>query len=74
MLGGSIAPIVGTLLVSYTGTAAFVAGYAIVMAIPALIAVANSRESRGQDFAFSPTSDEKTVVRPTAGTHPTRAS
>lgn len=51
VLGGSIAPIVGTLLVSYTGSAAFVAGYAALMAVPAVVAVYLSGESRGQDIS-----------------------
>lgn len=54
VLGGSIAPIVGTILVSYTGSATVVAGYAMLMAIPALIAVWVSRESRGKDIAAEP--------------------
>jgi len=52
VLGGSIAPIVGTVLVSYTGSAVFVAGYAVVMALPALAAVFFSRESQGKEFSL----------------------
>jgi MFS family permease len=51
VLGGSIAPIVGTILVSYTGSAAAVAGYAALMALPALVAVCLSVESRGEDIS-----------------------
>jgi MFS family permease len=67
VLGGSIAPIVGTLLVSYTGSAAFVAGYAILMAIPALTAVCASRESRGQDIAAEPHPGSKEALVPMPG-------
>ncbi|WP_175768782.1 MFS transporter [Burkholderia cenocepacia] len=62
VLGGSIAPIVGTLLVSYTGSAIFVAGYAILMALPAFVAVIASRESRGEDFQSRSMSTGHAVV------------
>ena len=50
VLGGSIAPIVGTVLLEKTGTNLSVAFYAAAMAIPALIWVYLSRETRGRDF------------------------
>ncbi len=51
VLGGSIAPIVGTLLIERTGQASNVAIYATLMAIPALIVLALSRETRGADLS-----------------------
>jgi MFS family permease len=48
--GGSVAPLIGTLLLQTTGAAITVAFYATAMAIPALISVYFSRESRGVDF------------------------
>lgn len=65
VLGGSIAPIVGTLLVSYAGSAIFVAGYAMLMALPAFVAVIASRESRGEDFESRSMSAGHAVVRTT---------
>jgi MFS family permease len=50
VLGGSIAPIVGTVLLEKTGTNLSVAIYAAAMAIPALVWVYLSRETRGRDF------------------------
>ncbi len=50
VLGGSIAPIVGTMLVSYTGSAGSVAGYAAFMALPALVAMCFSGESHSMDI------------------------
>ncbi|WP_332112498.1 MFS transporter [Burkholderia sp. IMCC1007] len=71
VLGGSIAPIVGTLLVSFTGSAVFVAGYAIVMALPAFIAVGLSRESRGRDFGLPHGAEDGAIVLPGNGVRPT---
>ena len=51
--GGSIAPLIGTVLLQTTGASVTVALYATVVAIPALISVYRSRESRGIDF-FGP--------------------
>lgn len=51
VLGGSIAPIVGTLLVTFTGSSVFVGLYAVLMALPAAAAVTLSGESRGRDIA-----------------------
>ncbi len=48
--GGSVAPIIGTILLERTGAAIAVAFYATAVAIPALISVWFSRESRGVDF------------------------
>jgi MFS family permease len=71
VLGGSIAPIVGTMLVSLMGSAVFVAGYAILMAIPALIAVGVSRESHRQDIsprhALIDAGADRTAVGQTTG-------
>ena len=51
--GGSIAPLIGTILLQTTGASVTVALYATIVAIPALISVYRSRESRGIDF-FAP--------------------
>ena len=48
--GGSVAALIGTLLLQTTGSAVTVAFYASAVAIPALISVYLSRESRGIDF------------------------
>ena len=48
--GGSVAPLIGTVLLQTTGASVSVALYATVVAIPALISVLRSRESRGVDF------------------------
>lgn len=48
--GGSVAPLVGTILLERTGAAITVALYATAVAIPALVSVYFSRESRGVDF------------------------
>jgi MFS family permease len=48
--GGSVAPLIGALLLQATDAAITVAFYATAVAIPALISVYLSRESRGIDF------------------------
>lgn len=48
--GGSIAPLIGTVLLQTTGASVTVALYATVVAVPALVSVYRSRESRGIDF------------------------
>lgn len=48
--GGSIAPLIGTVLLQWTGASVAVAFYATLVAIPALISVWRSRESCGVDF------------------------
>jgi MFS family permease len=48
--GGSVAPLIGTMLLQATGSSVTVALYATAVAIPALISVYRSRESRGVDF------------------------
>ena len=48
--GGSIAPLIGTVLLQMTGASVAVAFYATLVAIPALISVWRSRESCGVDF------------------------
>ena len=48
--GGSVAPLIGTILVESTGAAITVAVYAAAVAVPALVSVYFSRESRGIDF------------------------
>ena len=48
--GGSFAPLIGAVLLQVTGTSVSVAVYATVVAVPALISVLRSRESRGIDF------------------------
>lgn len=63
VLGGSIAPLVGTLLVSYTGSAVFVGGYAVLMSLPALFAVWVSRETSGQETVFA-SEETKMTERP----------
>ena len=51
--GGSIAPLIGTVLLQVTGASVAVAFYATLVAVPALISVWRSRESCGVDF-FAP--------------------
>jgi MFS family permease len=48
--GGSVAPLIGAILLERTGVAISVAFYATAVAIPALVSVYFSRESRGIDF------------------------
>jgi MFS family permease len=50
VLGGSLAPIVGALLLERTGTNLSVAFYAATTAVPALVWVFLSPETRGRDF------------------------
>ncbi|MDQ2802587.1 MAG: MFS transporter, partial [Pseudomonadota bacterium] len=57
VFGGSIAPLIGTVLLQTTGASVTVALYATVVAVPALISIYLSRESRGVDF-FGPESLE----------------
>jgi hypothetical protein len=45
-----------------------VAGYAALMAIPALIAVCASRESRGQDISAQPAERDDATMHPAART------
>jgi MFS family permease len=47
VLGGSIAPLVGTLLIERTGTPVSVAVYAGVMVVPAVVVLLLSFETRG---------------------------
>lgn len=49
--GGSIAPLIGTLLLQRTGTPLAVAVYATAMALPAIICVWLARETRRVDLA-----------------------
>jgi len=53
VLGGAIAPIVGTLLLRFTGEPINVAIYAMAMALPAIVSVFFSRESRGSPFSVA---------------------
>jgi MFS family permease len=48
--GGSVAPLIGALLLRATGSGVSVAVYATAVAIPALIAVVFSRETKGIDL------------------------
>ncbi|MGO4728527.1 MULTISPECIES: MFS transporter [unclassified Inquilinus] len=51
VVGGSVAPLIGTLLLGWTGTPQAVAIYAGLMAVPGIICVLLSRETRGTDLA-----------------------
>jgi MFS family permease len=66
VLGGSIAPLVGTLLLHQTGSAFSVALYATAMAIPAVAAVWLSRETRALDVAADIPGHQQSVVTPVA--------
>lgn len=72
--GGSVAPLVGTILLERTGAAITVALYATAVAIPALVSVYFSRESRGIDFfsaeGIGPGDDVPPVPVPLAGEAP----
>jgi MFS family permease len=50
VVGGSVAPIIGTALLAWTGTPQVVAVYAGLMAVPGIICVLLSRETRGTDL------------------------
>ncbi|MFV0281172.1 MAG: MFS transporter [Rhodoblastus sp.] len=50
VFGGSIAPIIGTLLLERTGHASSVPVYAAIVAVPAIVAIVLSRETRGTDL------------------------
>ncbi len=50
VFGGSVAPILGTILLEKTGTPFAVAIYAAIIAIPALIILVLSRETKGTDL------------------------
>lgn len=51
VFGGSVAPIIGTLLIDRTGHATSVPIYAAIVAVPALICIMLSRETRGADLS-----------------------
>ena len=51
VFGGSVAPIIGTLLIDRTGQATSVPIYAAIVAVPALICIMLSRETRGVDLS-----------------------
>ncbi|WP_221939175.1 MFS transporter [Mycobacterium sp. KBS0706] len=50
VVGGSVAPLIGTALLGWTGTPQSVAIYAALMAVPGLLCVLLSRETRGADL------------------------
>lgn len=63
VVGGSVAPLIGTLLLDWTGTPQAVAVYAGLMVIPGILCVLLSRETRGTDLgAAEPAADELTVT------------
>src|SRR5690606_20742167 len=62
--GGSIAPILGAILLKVTGSGLAVAVYAAVMSIPALIVVFRTPETRD-----NPALDEVAPVNPSAAAH-----
>jgi MFS family permease len=51
VVGGSVAPLIGTALLGWTGTPRSVAIYAALMAVPGILCVLLSRETRGADLA-----------------------
>ncbi|MFG1466663.1 MFS transporter [Xanthobacter sp. DSM 24535] len=68
--GGAVAPLVGAVLLQVTGSAVSVAVYASLVAIPALVSVALSREAKGVEFFSTDTTavePEAVDVRNTAG-------
>lgn len=50
MVGGSVAPLIATLLMNATGTPHAVIAYAASMVVPGMICVLLSRETRGTDL------------------------
>ncbi len=50
VIGGSVAPIIGTILLEKTGTPFSVAIYATCVAVPAILCVLLSKETRGRDL------------------------
>lgn len=51
VVGGSVAPLIGTALLGWTGTPQSVVLYAALMAVPGILCVLLSRETRGADLA-----------------------
>jgi MFS family permease len=51
VVGGSVAPLIAALLLDWTGTPGAVALYAGLMAVPGILCVLLSRETRGTDLA-----------------------
>ena len=49
VFGGSVAPLIGTLLLAKTGIPSSVAIYAALVAVPALVTILASRETRGAE-------------------------
>eukprot|EP01133_Synstelium_polycarpum_P030539 gene30539-37934_t len=50
VVGGSVAPLIATLLLNATGTPHAVIIYAAVMVIPGIVCVLLSKETRGADL------------------------
>jgi MFS family permease len=62
VVGGSVAPLIGTALLAWTGTPQVVAVYAALMAVPGIICVLLSRETRGTDLtAAEPVASEPII-------------
>lgn len=66
--GGAIAPLVGAMLMHYTGTSVSVAIYASLMAVPAIICVLKSREAKGADFFAADAAETDTAPEIQAST------
>lgn len=66
--GGAIAPLVGAMLMHYTGTSVSVAIYASLMAVPAILCVLKSREAKGADFFAADSAETDAVPEMQAST------
>ncbi len=66
--GGAIAPLVGAMLMHYTGTSVSVAIYASLMAVPAILCVLTSREAKGADFFAADSAETDAVPEMQAST------
>lgn len=61
VVGGSVAPLIATLLMNATGTPQAVIAYAAIMVVPGVICVLLSRETRGTDLtAIASQTQERT--------------
>jgi MFS family permease len=74
VLGGAVAPIIGTLILRFTGAPIYVAVYAVVMALPAIASVFFSRESRGKAFSLAEEMDAADDDHSLASSMPVRSA